>query len=203
MSDQNIKWYIGVDEVGRGPLAGPITVCAVAFKTRNPDSLSEIKDSKKLSEKRRGDWLLEIDNLKYSGDVCYGIASSDNNTIDNLGLTASINIAIKESLDALNIEPHECVVLLDGGLKAPSEYIFQETIIKGDEKESIIAAASIIAKVHRDNLITELSQVYPEYGFEKHKGYGTKLHYEAIAKHGASKIHRMSFLKKFYDKIDE
>ena len=192
-----VKWYIGIDEVGRGPLAGPITICAFATKERDPKFLRGIKDSKKLTEIKRKDWLKKITGEEKTGNVVFSVQSSDHGAIDDLGITEAVNLAIKEALKQLNIPPGSCNVLLDGGLKAPAEYIYQETIIKGDEKEKIIAAASIVAKVDRDSFMYEQAIKYPEYGFSEHKGYGTSAHYEAIKKHGLSKIHRRSFLSEF------
>lgn len=193
--DNNFNWYIGIDEVGRGPLAGPVTLCAVAFKTREMDVFNGIKDSKKLSEKKRVDWLEKIEIEKGNGNIFYSLSSSDNNIIDSKGISLAIKDAIKNCLIELNLEPQKCFVLLDGSLKAPVEYVYQETIIKGDEKEQIIGVASVIAKVKRDELLCEYSKKYPEYGMEKHKGYGTKAHYEAIKKHGLCGIHRRSYLR--------
>ena len=190
----NFDWYIGIDEVGRGPLAGPITICAMAFKDRKPLFLKGIKDSKKLTEEKRKNWKEKIEKEYDSGKILFSIKSSDHGAIDELGITESVNLAIKDALRELAIDPSTCKVLLDGGLRAPKEYIFQETIIKGDEKEHVIGAASIFAKIDRDAFMREQSVLYPEYGFDEHKGYGTSAHYKAIKKHGLCKIHRRSFL---------
>lgn len=200
--NDNYDWYIGIDEVGRGPLAGPVTICVAAFKEKRPRSLAGIKDSKKLSEKQRGVWRQKIEKEKEKGNALFFVCSSDNRTIDDDGLTKAIRDTIKIGLTKLNVNPNTCLVLLDGGLKAPIEYINQETIIKGDEKERIIAAASIVAKIDRDKVMVEFNTKYPEYGFHEHKGYGTHAHYEALKKHGACDIHRKIFLKKFYDTIN-
>ena len=192
------KYIIGIDEAGRGPLAGPVSVGAVLFekdeyeqfKKENKDLVG--RDSKKLSEKKREEWFEKIQGLPLENAVAF----SSNKVIDTKGIVPAINTAIEKIFVEFKIKPEECRVLLDGNLKAPEEFKNQETIIKGDEKEPVISLASIIAKVSRDRYIVKLSEKYPEYCFEKHKGYGTKLHYEMIKKHGLCNIHRRSFLKK-------
>lgn len=188
-------WYIGIDEVGRGPLAGPVTLCAVAFRKRTIDIFNGVKDSKQLTEKKRGEWLKKIENEKQKGNIIYSLSSQNNKLIDHKGISLVIKDAIKNCLDELKLNPQESFVLLDGSLRAPEQYIYQETIIKGDEKEQIIGVASVIAKVNRDAFMCARALQYPEYGFERHKGYGTKSHYEAIIKHGLCEIHRRSYLK--------
>lgn len=202
MKEKDFEYYIGIDEVGRGPLAGPITICAAAFKTRAPEFLIGIKDSKKLTALKRESWLKKFKMAQEDGSAIFCLSSSSHKEIDGLGLTKAIKNAIKKGLEKLNLDPGKCLVLLDGGLKAPEEYIYQETIIRGDEKERVIAAASIIAKVSRDKLMQKYADKYPEYGFGQHKGYGTKSHYEALQKHGPCEIHRKSFLKSFCDTIN-
>ncbi len=194
---EEFEWYVGIDEVGRGPLAGPVTVCAVALRSRNTPILRGIKDSKKLTEKKRREWVDRINSEIELGDIIFSLQSSDHGTIDELGITESINLAIKEALKEISLKPDTCKVLLDGGLKAPEKYPHQETIIRGDEKEQIIATASVLAKVHRDAFMCEQAILYPKYGFGEHKGYGTSAHYEAIKKYGPCKIHRRSFLGNF------
>lgn len=188
-------WYIGIDEVGRGPLAGPVTVCAAAFRERKPRYLAGIKDSKKLSAKKRKKWLERFLIKEKDGEIKFAVSSVSSEKIDEIGIVSAVHLAIENCLAALPCDPAFCNVLLDGGIKAPKEYSYQETMIRGDEKERIIAAASIIAKIDRDALMTEFSKKFPEYGFEKHKGYGTRAHYEAIKKHGQCEIHRKSYLK--------
>ncbi|HBM45914.1 MAG: Ribonuclease HII [Parcubacteria group bacterium GW2011_GWF2_38_76] len=196
------RWYLGIDEVGRGPLAGPITICVAAFKTRKPKFLRGIRDSKKLTAQKREDWLNKIKIAKEEGNVLFCVSSTDNEQIDKVGITKATNLAIEKSLKKLKLEPCQCLVLLDGGLKAPIEYIYQETIIRGDDKERIISASSVIAKVNRDNIMIDYSKKYPQYNFHEHKGYGTRAHYEALKKYGKCQIHRISFLKKFYGTIN-
>lgn len=202
MKEKDFEYYVGIDEVGRGPLAGPVTICAAAFKVRAPKFLEGIKDSKKLTAKKREGWLKKFKIAQEEGSAIFCLASSDHTQIDVLGLTKAIKNAIEKGLKKLNLDPCKCLVLLDGGLKAPEEYIHQETIIKGDEKELVIAAASIVAKVSRDKVMIKYGEKYSEYGFDLHKGYGTKTHYEAIDKHGPCDIHRKSFLNNFCDKIN-
>lgn len=196
-------FIIGIDEVGRGPLAGPVAVGACVISVLNNERLIEegfftsIKDSKKLSEKKRGEWLDKMNELKAKGDLDYRVAFVSNKIIDEKGLVYSIRFALRETLEKLKINPLNSMILLDGGLKAPEEFIFQQTIIKGDEKEPIISLASITAKVARDRMMIEYSKQFPQYGFEIHKGYGTLLHRQNIKKFGLSELHRKSFCKKF------
>jgi ribonuclease HII len=129
-------------------------------------------------------------------DVSYKVTSVSEKYIDSYGIVSAIQKALCLSLKKLNVDPKECLVLLDGGLHAPKEFIHQKTIIKGDEKEFAIALASVMAKVTRDRKMVQFSVKYPEYGFDTHKGYGTKKHYEGIKKHGTCDLHRISFLKK-------
>ena len=204
------KYIIGIDEVGRGPLAGPVAVCALAIcQSKNLNTKTKFaianfrnfKDSKKLSHQQRVKWLEKIKIEKEKGNIIYKVSFESNKVIDKKGLTFAIKKALTDSINCLKKDCTKCCVLLDGGLKAPLEYANQKTIIKGDEKELAIALASIVAKVTRDNLMLKLAKKYPNYGLEKHKGYGTKAHYRAIKKHGISSIHRQSFLKKNMDLI--
>lgn len=189
------KWIIGVDEVGRGPLAGPITVAAVAAPMNLESriwNLANIRDSKKLTALQREVW-----NRTIRGHFSYAVSSVHPLTIDKRGISYAAKLAVKRCLKKLSAKFHipnsRFLVLLDGGLYAPSEYKNQQTIIKGDEKVPIIAAASIVAKVHRDRYMIRLHKKYPSYGFDKHKGYGTVMHQEAIIKNGLSEVHRKSF----------
>jgi ribonuclease HII len=166
-----------------------------AFKARKPKFLKGIKDSKQLTAQKREEWVNKLKTAGESEEILFCVSSTDNKQIDKVGLTKAVGLAIEKSLKKLNLEPCKCLVLLDGGLKAPTEYIYQETIIRGDEKERIISAASVIAKVDRDKVMVAYAKKYPGYKFHKHKGYGTKAHYEAIKKHGICNIHRRSFLK--------
>jgi ribonuclease HII len=132
---------------------------------------------------------------KKQGNFVFAVSFGSAMMIDTRGITFAIRHALADSLKKLNRPPEQTLVLLDGGLRAPAEYAFQKTIVKGDEKEPVISLASIAAKVLRDKKLYALAKKYPEYGFEKHKGYGTSSHYAAIAKHGVlEKVHRKSFL---------
>jgi ribonuclease HII len=156
----------------------------------------KVKDSKKLSPKKREEIFERIVKAKETARIFYSVSFSSPKLIDEKGLTNAINSALADCLKSLDAEADNCQVLLDGGLKAPKEFKNQKTIIKGDEKEAIIALASITAKVSRDKEMVLLHEKYPEYDFAKHKGYGTKSHYAKIKRHGISPIHRRSFLKK-------
>lgn len=194
---KKVRYIIGVDEVGRGPLAGPVTVAAVMMP--HDFSFGDIRpnDSKKISEKKREEWFLFAQEHP---DISYAVASISPEMIDEIGISKSTILAVEQSLEKLSStwglgpQVEEVEVLLDGLLRAPKQYQ-QKTIIKGDEKEPIISLASIVAKVTRDRMMTEISKKHPQYGFENHKGYGTKKHYESIEKYGILDIHRRSFLK--------
>ncbi len=195
------KYIIGIDEVGRGPLAGPVSLCACAIPLDFDKSLFlEIKDSKKLSPKKRDEWFDIISNLKKENLLDFAYASIEASEIDSQGIAPAIRKAIAICLDELKnrleFDPRHTKIMLDGSLKAPEEFSSQETIIKGDEKIPVISAASIIAKVTRDRFMETQSKIYPNYGFEKHKGYGTREHIQAIRAHGTLPIHRISFLRK-------
>jgi ribonuclease HII len=215
MNNVSYKYLIGIDEVGRGPLAGPVAVGAFLIPVSNLIKTRKIfrgvKESKQLNEKRREVWFAIIQNAQKEGTIDFHVSFQSEKIIDDRrrGLAYAIRTALKKSLDgvvnATNTSIHcgcqvtedKCRVLLDGGLKAPAEYVNQETIIKGDEKEMVIALASICAKVLRDRKLVRLATKYPRYGFDVHKGYGTKAHYSAIKRHGMCMIHRRSFLKHF------
>ncbi len=192
----SFKFLIGIDEVGRGPIAGPVAVGAFIFLTPTAERLFDgVKESKQLSEKKREEWCEKILEIKKAGHVDFSVSFQNEKVIDEQGISYAIRHCLENSIENLNMEADECRVLLDGGLKAPLKYADQETIIKGDAKESVIALASICAKVERDRLMRKLALEYPEYGFDVHKGYGTARHYEAIARHGLCPIHRRTFIK--------
>jgi ribonuclease HII len=183
-----MKYTIGIDEVGRGPIAGPVTVCACMISSGIAKKYKGIKDSKKLLEKKREEIFSIIKDK-----VQYKVTSISAKEIDKKGISFCIKKALAKSI---SIFPTDTQVLLDGGLKAPPEFKKQKTIIKGDEKEVCIALASIIAKVTRDRYMRKMAKKYPIYGFEGHKGYGTRAHYIAIENGGKSPLHRVSFLQK-------
>ena len=192
-----IKYLIGIDEVGRGPIAGPVAVGAFVFlKPSAKKYFKGVKESKQLSESKREEWFSKILDAKKIGLINFSVTFQSEKVIDKKGISFAIKKCLAISLDKLKINPKDVEVRLDGGLKAPLEYINQKTIIKGDAKETVIALASICAKVLRDRKMREWSRKYPKYGFDVHKGYGTKGHYEAIKKHGLMALHRRSFLQK-------
>ena len=200
-----MKFLIGIDEVGRGPIAGPVAVGAFCISNKNLPKVRRIfkgvKESKQLSEDKRESWFGIIEQTRKLKLVDFAVTFQSEKVIDTKGLSFAIKNALKISLNSVTskskVKPNQVKVLLDGGLKAPTEYINQKTIIKGDEKEMVIALASICAKVLRDRKMNLLAKKHPKYGFEKHKGYGTRAHYDAIRKHGQLYLHRKSFLKKF------
>lgn len=185
------KVVCGVDEAGRGPLAGP--VCAAAVILPLDCEIEGLNDSKKLSEKKR-DALYDIIKEKA---VAYSIAMVDEKTIDEINILQATFEAMRQAIGGLSVKPD--AALIDGNQK-PHSGIEERPIVKGDAQSMSIAAASILAKVTRDRFMLELDEKYPEYQFKKHKGYGTKLHYECLKKYGVSPVHRVSFLKKFFDK---
>jgi ribonuclease HII len=192
-----MKYLIGIDEVGRGPIAGPVAVGALVFLKPNAvDFFKGVKESKQLSEEKREMWFKKINEAKKLKIIDYSVSFQSEKVIDKKGLSFAIKNALKISINKLIINPKSCRVLLDGGLKAPDEYEDQETIIKGDAKETVIALASICAKVLRDRKMKKWAIEHPEYGWEMNKGYGTKGHYEAINSKGLTPLHRRSFLQK-------
>ncbi len=177
----------GVDEVGRGPLAGPVYAAAVILPS--DCEIQGLNDSKKLSEKKRE---MLFDEIKEKA-IAYSIASADEKEIDEINILNATFLAMKRAVDGLPVRPD--LVMIDGNAKANTG-IEEVTIVKGDAKSMSIAAASILAKVSRDRFMLEMAEKYPQYEFQKHKGYGTKLHYEKISQNGICEIHRRSFLKK-------
>lgn len=190
-------YLIGIDEVGRGPIAGPVAVGALVFLTPQAAKLFKgVKESKQLTERKREQWFAIIEQAKEDGHVDFCVTFQSEKIVDTKGLSFAIRKALETSLTSLEIEAAESVVLLDGGLKAPRAYQNQKTIIKGDEKQKVIALASICAKVLRDRKMNALAKKHSAYGFEMHKGYGTRAHYSAIEKFGLLEVHRRSFLKR-------
>lgn len=192
------RYIVGIDEVGRGPIAGPVAVCSFMCAPSFFDSISiktPLRDSKKLSRKQREEWFTYLQEEKKKGNCDFAVSMVDASWIDKVGIVRSIKKALETSLLKVAKDPSVVSVFLDGGLKAPEQFINQETIIKGDALHPVISCASIIAKVTRDTRMYTYSVEYPEYGFENHVGYGTKAHYAAIQKHGQTILHRKSFLK--------
>lgn len=180
------KLIAGMDEVGRGPLAGPVCVCAVIMPL--DDIIEGIDDSKKISEKKR---MLLAEQIKERA-IAYSISMIDEQTIDKINILEATKLCMVKALDGLKINPD--IVLVDAITKLATN-IPVRGIVKGDSLSYNIGAASILAKVTRDEYMKNLSKEYPEYGFEKHKGYGTKEHIEALKKIGPCIYHRLSFLK--------
>ncbi len=191
---------VGIDEAGRGPLAGPLSVAALCIKGNlslddTPYSYlkgNPFKDSKKLTEKRRKEIYEKI--LKDRNIEFYHVFVSAKE-IDKIGISEALRKSVESLLSNFDSKKGKLKVLLDGALSAPEKYDW-ESIKRGDEKFIEIALASVVAKVRRDSYMIKISNKYPEYGFEKHKGYGTKAHFDALRKLGASTEHRLSFLKK-------
>jgi ribonuclease HII len=196
----SFQYLIGIDEVGRGPLAGPVGVGLCAIKKDKLVIAKKIfknfKDSKQLSEKQRYEWLEKIKSAEKDGILFYKVFMSSEKIIDEKGISFGIKSAMNKCLDFFDFNPETIEIRLDGSLHAKEEFKNQKTIIKGDEKELVIALASIVAKITRDEYMKKIAKKYPDYGFDVHKGYGTKSHRDIILKNGPSKIHRMSFLKK-------
>ena len=187
--EQGIQMICGVDEAGRGPLAGP--VCAAAVILPRDADIPGLNDSKKLSDKKRR----ELFPLIKEKAMAYGIAFADEKEIDEINILQATYLAMQRAIDQLSIKPE--FALIDGN-RAKDFGIPLETVVHGDSLSASIAAASVLAKVSRDDYMLEMAEKYPGYGFDIHKGYGTKAHYEALRAHGASAIHRKTFLKKFY-----
>ena len=183
------KIICGVDEAGRGPLAGP--VCAAAVILPKGLVIPGLTDSKKLTDKKRR----ELFPIIKEQAIVYGIGLASHEEIDEINILQATYLAMERALAQLTVKPD--IAMIDGN-RAKDFGLPVRTVVKGDSLSMNIAAASILAKVTRDDLMLELAQQYPEYSFEVHKGYGTKAHYEALRQHGASAIHRKTFLKKFY-----
>ena len=186
---ETVQLICGVDEAGRGPLAGP--VCAAAVILPRDLQIPGLTDSKKLTDKKRRELFPVIQEQA----VAYGIGLASEQEIDEINILQATFLAMRRALDQLSVRPD--LALIDGN-RETNFGLPVKTVVKGDSLSANIAAASILAKVTRDNIMIQLSEQYPEYGFEIHKGYGTKAHYAALTEHGASPVHRRSFLKKFY-----
>ena len=187
--DRGIELVCGVDEAGRGPLAGP--VCAAAVILPKYIEIPGLDDSKKLSDKRRRELYPVIKECA----IAYAIAMVDHSKIDEINILQATLLAMEQAISKLPVKPE--LALIDGN-REKDFGVPCKTVIHGDSLSASIAAASILAKVTRDDLMLKMAEEYPQYGFDIHKGYGTKAHYAALTQHGPSPIHRMSFLKKFY-----
>lgn len=187
--ERGIQLICGVDEAGRGPLAGP--VCAAAVILPPNVEIPGLNDSKKLSDKKRR----ELYPVIMEKAIAYGIAFADHKEIDEINILQATYLAMERAINQLSVRPE--LALIDGN-RAKDFGIPVETVVHGDSLSASIAAASVLAKVTRDDYMMKMAEEYPGYDFEIHKGYGTKAHYAALTELGASPIHRMSFLKKFY-----
>ncbi len=187
--EQGIVTICGVDEAGRGPLAGP--VCAAAVILPPNLEIPGLTDSKKLSDKRRR----ELYPVIMEQSIAYGIGLASHEEIDEINILQATFLAMERAMAQLKVRPD--LALIDGN-RQKDFGIPVETVVKGDSLSASIAAASVLAKVTRDDIMVEMAQQHPGYGFEIHKGYGTKAHYQALQELGPSPIHRMTFLKKLY-----
>lgn len=183
------QYIAGVDEVGRGPFAGPVVAAAVILPLDDKSLIEGIDDSKELKEKERE----RLAALIRERAVAYQICEEDNRVIDRINILQATKLCMKRAVEQLCVQPD--VVFVDGNFKIDIS-LPQQSIIKGDALSYSIGAASILAKVYRDALMTEMDKVYPGYGFAKHKGYGTKMHRDAIKELGLCEIHRRTFIKK-------
>ena len=187
--EQGINRICGVDEAGRGPLAGP--VCAAAVILPANIEIPGLNDSKKLTDKRRRELVPVIKQLA----IAYGIAFADHTEVDGVNILQATFLAMERAISQLSVKPE--LALIDGN-REKDFGIPVKTVIRGDSLSANIAAASVLAKVTRDDFMLEMATKYPQYGFDVHKGYGTKAHYAALEEHGPCPIHRMTFLKKLY-----
>ncbi len=187
--EKGVKLICGVDEAGRGTLAGP--VCAAAVILPPNLDIPGLNDSKKLSDKQRRELFPVIKEQA----VAYGIGIADHTEIDEINILQATFLAMDRAIAQLPVKPE--LALIDGNRKKDFG-VPAETVIRGDSLSASIAAASVLAKVTRDDIMMELDREYPQYGFSVHKGYGTKAHYAALTEFGPCAIHRMTFLKKFY-----
>ena len=185
----DIQVICGVDEAGRGPLAGP--VCAAAVILPKGLEIPGLTDSKKLTDKKRRELFPVIQEQA----IAWSIGFATEQEIDEINILQATFLAMQRALDQLTVKPD--LALIDGN-REKDFGMPVKTVVKGDSLSANIAAASVLAKVTRDDLMVKLAETYPQYGFEIHKGYGTKAHYAALREHGASPVHRMTFLKKFY-----
>ncbi len=202
--DTKPLWIVGIDEVGRGPLAGPVTVCAVAmhYEAYKKVRWQGLTDSKQMTKSARELWHAKAIEMEKSGMLRIAIASQTAAQIDRSGISACIKACIKKNLEFLNLDPKHTRILLDGALKAPLEYVSQETIIKGDQKKKIISLAAVIAKVTRDAYMTRMDTKYPGYGWAQNMGYGTSSHRKALKNLGFTRLHRESFISRVIDIVN-
>ena len=186
---EGVTYICGLDEAGRGPLAGP--VCAAAVILPEHLQIPGLTDSKKLTDKKRR----ELYPIIKEQAIAYGIGFASEKEIDEINILQATFLAMQRALDQLSVRPD--LALIDGN-REKDFGLPVKTVVKGDSLSANIAAASVLAKVTRDDLMEKMALEYPQYQFEIHKGYGTKAHYAALTEHGPSPIHRMTFLRKFY-----
>ncbi len=185
----------GIDEAGRGPLAGPVAVGVVSIPAVfNKKFFKSIRDSKQLTPEERELWFSLAMEAKKKGELDFHVALVSERVIDRHGISYALRLGIKRSLLALGLT-EDSQIFLDGALKAPAKFKHQLTVIKGDEKIPVISLASICAKVIRDRRMVRMAKKFPQFNFESNKGYGTLIHREALLKYGSTDIHRRSFLK--------
>ena len=190
------NFIVGIDEAGRGPLAGPVAVAAVKIGSYfNKNFFKGIKDSKQLTEQERERWYRLACVARRRGELDFSVTLVSAKHIDTQGIAHALRVGISRCVTRLSLDEKVSIVL-DGSLKAPSRFLHQKTIIKGDEKIPVISLASVIAKVTRDRKMRRYSDLYPDYQFDIHKGYGTLAHRNILKTYRPSPIHRLSFLKK-------
>ena len=188
-NSKEVKYICGIDEAGRGPLAGPVVIAAVIMPRNS--MIEGVNDSKKVSEKKREKLYEEIT----SSSIAWAVGIIDQNEIDDINILNATKKGLTQALTELEQRPD--IILVDALTKIDTLGIPYESIIKGDAKSYSIAAASIVAKVTRDRIMRQWDEIYPQYGFEKHKGYGTAMHINAIKEYGPCPLHRKSFIKNF------
>ncbi len=187
---QGYRYIAGVDEVGRGPLAGPVVCCAVIMPLGENELVVGVDDSKKLSAKKRETLAKQIQDKA----LCYSIVEIDEKRIDEMNILEATRLGMKQALENLEIPPE--TVLTDGNMTLDIPFP-QQSVVGGDARSYSIGSASIVAKVYRDALMDEYAKTYPHYAFEKNKGYGTAVHIQGIKEYGLCPIHRRTFTKKF------
>ena len=190
LQNKGIQYIAGVDEVGRGPLAGPVVCAAVVMPLEAEKLVEGVDDSKKLSAKKREELAAKIKEVA----LCYTIVEIDEKKIDEINILEATKLGMKQAIERLAISPQ--TVLTDGNMTIDISFP-QQSVVHGDALSYSIGAASIIAKVHRDHLMDEYAKIYPQYAFEKNKGYGTKAHIDGIKEYGLCPIHRRTFTKNF------
>jgi ribonuclease HII len=199
------RYIVGVDEAGRGALAGPVAVGVFAVKKEAMSGLfgwltdkpCKVGDSKMLTAREREATLAAIVEREALGLCSFRVAFVGPAVIDKHGITEAVRRGIRSALTGIAIAPAECTILLDGLLRAPRRFTKQYTIVRGDESEPAISLASIAAKVTRDRNMVRMAGQYPDYGFEKHKGYGTREHFARLSEYGMCGIHRRRYIKVF------